>query len=145
LPKLSIRPFQASDALEVSHMLESTEELRVCGLTYSEKAVQNWHVTRAEDIILIAEVEGKVVGFISSKLNDPEPQCAYIDSMAVKPEYRGRKFGQKLLNQCISLLKARGVFFVHLHVRSDFPRSINFWEKNNFKGKQNMLWMYKEI
>jgi len=145
LPKFNIRQFQASDALEVYHILESTEELHACGLTYSEKAVRNWHFTRAQDIILIAEIEGKVVGFISSKLNDPEPQCAYIDSMAVKPEYRGRKIGQKLLNQFISLLKEQGVVFIHLFVRSDFPRSINFWEKNNFKGKQNMLWMYKEI
>jgi len=145
LPEFSIRQLRASDALEVYHILETTEELHVCGLTYSEKAVRNWHVTRAEDIILIAEIEGKVLGFISSKLNDPEPQCACIDNIAVKPEYRGRRIGQRLLNQCISLLKARGVFFIHLLVGSDFPRSINFWEKNNFKGKQNMLWMYKEI
>ena len=97
MPKFSIRQFRASDALEVYHILESTEELHACGLTYSEKAVRNWHFTRAQDIILIAEIEGKVVGFI------------------------------------------------HLFVRLDFPRSVNFWEKNNFKGKQNMLWMYKEI
>ena len=145
MQKFTIRQFQASDALEVYDMLESTEELHVCGFTYSQKAVRNWHVTRAEDIILIVEVEGEVVGFISSKLNDPEPGSAYIDCIAVKPNYRGRKIGQKLLNQCISLLKARGVFFVALEVKSNFPRSINFWEKNNFKGKQNMLWLYKEI
>ena len=43
-------------------MLKDTDELHVGGLTYSEKAVQNWHVTRAKDVISMAEVEGKVVG-----------------------------------------------------------------------------------
>jgi len=70
--KIGIRPFQASDATEVYTMLKNTEELHVGGLTYSEKAVQGWHVTRSKDVIVTAEVEGTVVGFIAAKLNDPE-------------------------------------------------------------------------
>lgn len=126
-------------------MLKGAEELHVGGLTYSEKAVQGWHVTRAQDVILIAEVKEAVVGFIAAKLDDPEPGAVYIDRLVVKPEYRGRGIGQKLLKQCISSLKTCGVFFAHLHARSDFPLTVKFWEKNNFKGKQQLLWMYKEI
>jgi len=145
LLKISIRPFHESDAMEVYNMLKGTEELQVGGLTYSEKAVQGWHVTRVQDTILIAETEAAIVGFIAEKLNDPELGAAYIDCLVVKSECRGRGIGQQLLKQCISSLKASGAFFVHLHVRSDFPRAVNFWEKNNFKGKQPMLWMYNEI
>jgi hypothetical protein len=77
--KISVRPFDEKDAVEVCTMLNDTEELHVGGLTYSERAVRNWHVTRAQDVILIAEVKGEIVGFITSKLNDPEPGAAYID------------------------------------------------------------------
>ncbi len=126
-------------------MLENTDELRVGGLTYSEKAVQNWHVTRAKDVILMAEIGEEVVGFMASKLNDPEPGAAYIDCLVVKREYRGRGIGHQLLEQSMLFLKARGVFFVNLHVRPDFPRAVNFWEKSDFKGKQPMLWMCKQI
>jgi len=145
LLEIKIRPFHESDAREVYAMLESTEEVHVAGLTYSEKAVRGWNVTRARDVILVAEVNGPVVGFIASKFGDPELGGAYIDCLIVKPKYRGKGIGQHLLEQCISSLKDRGVVFVHLHVRSDFPRTVNFWEKNGFEGKEPLLWMYKEI
>lgn len=140
-----IRPFREGDSKEVYAILKTTDEVHVAGLTYSEKAVQEWHRTRAQDIIFVAEVNGKVTGFVATKLGDPEPSGAYIDSIIVKPEYRGRGIGQQLLERCISSLKDRGVSFLHLHVRSDFPLSVNFWEKNGFKGKEPLLWMYKEI
>lgn len=143
--KISIRPFHESDAKEVYTMLESTEEVHVAGMTYSEKAVQGWNVTRAQDVILVAEVNGLVAGFIATKFGDPEPGGAYIDCLIVKPRYRGRGIGQQLLEQCISSLKDRGIVFIHLHARSDFPRAVHFWEKNSFKGKEQLLWMYKEI
>ena len=145
MPEINIRPYLESDAKEVYAMLKSTEEVHVSGLTYSEKAVQDWRATRVQDVILVAEVHGMIVGFIASRFNDPEPGCAYIDCLVVKPEYRGIKIGQQLLERCISSLKERGVVFIHLHVRSDFPRTVNFWEKNGFKGKEPLLWMYKEI
>ena len=96
-------------------------------------------------MLLVAEAAETLVGFISAKLNDPEPGAAYIDCVVVKPAYRGRGVGKQLLERCMSSLKARGVFFVNLHVRQDFPRAVNFWGMNGFKGKQHLLWMYKEI
>lgn len=91
--RIGIRPFNRNDANEVYSMLKDTEELHVGGLTYSEKAVQNWHVTRAQDVILMAKVKEEIVGFISAKLNDPELGAAYIDCLVVKPEHRGRGIG----------------------------------------------------
>lgn len=140
-----MRSYSQSDANDVYNMLQNTEELHVDGLTYSEKAVQNWHVTRAEDVLLVAEAAGTLVGFITAKLNDPESGAAYIDCVVVKPEYRGRGIGKQLLEQCISSLRTRGIFFVNLHVRQDFPRAVDFWNKNGFEGKQRLLWMYKKI
>jgi len=54
--------FLQSDADHVYTMLRNTEELHVGGLTYSERAVQNWHATRSEDVLLIAEVDETRVG-----------------------------------------------------------------------------------
>ncbi len=140
-----IRRYSQSDANNVYAILQSTEELHVGGLTYSEKAVQSWHITRAEDVLLVAQAAEAIVGLIAAKLNDPEPGAAYIDCIVVKPEYRGRWIGKQLLERCISSLKAHGVFFVNLHVSQNFPRAVNFWDENGFKGKQRMLWMYREI
>ena len=57
-------------------MLKTTDEVHVAGLTYSEKAVQGWHKTRAQDVILAAEVNGTVTGIIAAKFDDPEPSDA---------------------------------------------------------------------
>jgi len=54
-------------------MLKTTDEVHVAGLTYSEKAVQGWHKTRAQDVILVAEVNGTVTGFVAAKFGDPKP------------------------------------------------------------------------
>jgi ribosomal protein S18 acetylase RimI-like enzyme len=143
--KAHIRPFLESDANEVYAMLQNTEELHVGGLTYSEKSVQNWHVTRSCDVILVADIDRTTVGFVAAKLNDPEHGSAYIDCLVVKPEHRRKGVGQQLVDQCMSSLKERGVFFVYLHVRQDFPQTITFWDKNGFKGKQPLIWMCKEI
>jgi len=132
-----MRAFYEGDAKEVHAVLESTEEVHVAGLTYSEKAVQGWKATRAQDVILVAEVSGVIIGLIAARIGDPEADGAYIDCLIVKPEYRGRGIGQRLLERCISLLKERRVRFVHLHVTSDFPRAVHFWEKNGFRGKRN--------
>ena len=142
---MKIRAYRKEDASTVYKIIEETEELHVCGLHYSEKAVQNWHIDRKDDIILVAEEENKIVGFILAILNQPEPNCAIIENLAVIPEYRGKKIGSQLLNECLKLLKLRGVSFVSISVKAHLARSINFWQKHGFKGKEHMLWMHKEI
>jgi GNAT superfamily N-acetyltransferase len=132
--KAKIRPFRKGDAREVYAMLKGTDELHVGGLTYSEKSVQSWYVTRARDLILIAEVKKEIAGFIASKLNDPEAGAAYIDCLIVKPKFREKGIGRQLLEQSISLLKARGTFFVNLHVRADFPRQFIFGRRMISEG-----------
>ncbi len=66
MPEISIRPFHENDAKEVYAMLKSTAEVHVAGLTYSEKGVEGWSATRAQDVILVAEVNRAIVGFIAS-------------------------------------------------------------------------------
>jgi len=142
---LKIRAYRKEDASMVYKIIEETEELHVCGLHNSEKAVQSWHIDRADDIILVAEENNKIVGFILAMLNQPEPGCAVLDYLAVTPECRGRRIGSQLLQKCFRILQDRRVSFVCLSVKADLKRSINFWEKHGFKGKEHMLWMYKEI
>jgi hypothetical protein len=69
-------------------IIEETEELHVCGLHYSERAVQNWHTERKDDMTLVAEEKNKIVGFILAILNEPESDCAIIDNLAMYWMYK---------------------------------------------------------
>jgi ribosomal protein S18 acetylase RimI-like enzyme len=145
MARLSIRPFGQRDARAVFHLFETTEELQVCGLSASLAAVERWHITRTRDVILVAERDGTIVGFIAAQIDHPEPGCAYIESVAVTPEHRGQTIGQQLVDRCTVILRAKGVHFLNLHVRTDAFQAIRFWERNGFTGKAPMLWMYKPL
>ena len=82
-------------------LLNSTEELHVGGLTYSESAVQGWHVTRAEDVLLIAEVEEVTTGFVAARLNDPESGAAYIDCLVVRAQAVFDSFFEQLCSHML--------------------------------------------
>ena len=94
--KVRVRSFSQSDAHEVYTVLHNTEELHVGGLTYSESVVQGWHVIRAEDVLLIAEVEEVTTGFAATRLNDPESRAAYIDCLVVRAQAVFNSFFERL-------------------------------------------------
>ncbi len=56
---------------------------------------------REPEGIFVAEVEGKVVGYIST-WHDPEASIGYIPNMAFVPECRGQGMGRKLLEYALN-------------------------------------------
>ena len=50
-----------------------------------------------------------------------------------------------LVDRCTALLRAKGIHFLNLHLRTDAPRAIRFWESNGFTGKAPMLRMNKPL
>ncbi|QDT93473.1 GNAT family N-acetyltransferase [Gimesia algae] len=55
---------------------------------------------REPEGIFIAEVDGKIAGYIST-WHDPEAGIGYIPNMAVASEYRGQGMGRKLLEHAL--------------------------------------------
>jgi ribosomal protein S18 acetylase RimI-like enzyme len=56
----------------------------------------------------------------------------YLYHMAVKPDYRGRNIGAKLVNAAVSALKKEGVPKVHCLVKRDNLIAQQFWEACGF-------------
>lgn len=91
--------------------------------------------------ILVAEDDGVPVGFIASrsyifpfKLNGSD-RYAIITDLYVLPEYRGRGIGRKLLEECISRLKAKGYSRVRLSVWVENSRAIKLYDSLGFKPR----------
>ena len=71
--------------------------------------IQNY-ISEKDKIILVAEVDSKVVGMISlvflPRLNRNKPE-AWIPEFIVDKEYRNKGIGRELLKECIRIAKGR--------------------------------------
>ncbi|MEM2739991.1 MAG: GNAT family N-acetyltransferase [Candidatus Bathyarchaeia archaeon] len=150
-----IRPLRSVD--EVGKLVElwvklmDDREASDLRFILDEDARKRWieYMVRAylEDpgSILVAEDSGIPVGFIASrsysfpfKLQRPD-RYAVITDLYVLPEYRGRGMGRRLLEECISRLKARGYSRVRLSVWVGNRRAIKLYGSVGFKPKMIVM------
>ena len=64
-------------------------------------------------IILVAESGGKMIGFCTGTLDEPT-RWAYIDIIGVDPALQGKGAGRRLLRAMMKLLEERGARHLHL-------------------------------
>lgn len=81
-----------------------------------------WH-------LLVAELDGKIIGYISFMIIYPE--CDLVN-IAVLPEFRGKGVGQALLHQLIMIADSEELTYIHLEVRRSNTSAINLYTKNGF-------------
>ncbi len=80
-------------------------------------------------IVLVAEYDGKVVGFlIAYKYYNK----IYIDSLAIDPDYRGLGIGTKLLNGLEDLVRGKNKKKIYLSVKKDNYNALGFYLKNGY-------------
>ena len=66
------------------------------------------HLERSPETMLIAEVEGKVVGFLTYRLDNVKV-IGEIGNNAVAPEYQNHGIGTKLCQEALEIFKAAGM------------------------------------
>ncbi len=87
-------------------------------------------------ISLAAEEDGALAGFLLASLyygefGLPEP-AAVLDTLAVDPERRGRKFGKALVRQLVTNLRALGIERVRTEVAWDQLELMGFLAHQGF-------------
>lgn len=81
-----------------------------------EEAWEDLSVTVREGVALIAEEEGRALGFIFCVLGDRGRQTAHVTDIYVRPEARGRGIGRALLAELVEPARATGLGHVSLEV-----------------------------
>jgi ribosomal protein S18 acetylase RimI-like enzyme len=103
-----------------------------------------------DDVGLVAEQDGKVVGAAWTRLIDGS---GYIDDetpeliVAVLPEYRGKGIGTKMLKYLPEVLVGKGFKRMSLAVRKD-NRAVRLFERLDFKAERetdDTLVMVREL
>ncbi len=81
--------------------------------------------------ILVADIGGKVVGYIA--VMDLDKETSKIVSFAVKKEFRGRGIGKRLLTSAIERCRENGKNRILLEVRVSNYVAQNLYKKMGFR------------
>ena len=105
------------------------------------------HAQRDEDICLVAELDGKIVGFMISyilTLGFGIEKSAWIATLGVKPEYMGQDIGKNLASKIFEYYKTEGIENVYTSVRWDSPDLLSFFKTMGF-DRSNFINLHKRI
>ena len=96
-----------------------------------------------ENILLVAEVKGQIVGFVYAKIMS-KTWCL-LDSLAIKKQYQNQGIGTQLLEETYKILKKNKVTYIQILEQINKKKTRLFWKKQGFKEKQAFIWADKNL
>ena len=120
---ITIRPYTESDAPFIAAL-----EAECFHDPWSQKAVEE--AAEYGTLFLLAECEGKVVGYAGVK---PVLDEGYISNVAVTEKMRGKGVGSLIMKELSALAKQIGLKTVSLEVRPSNLAAISLYEKFGYK------------
>jgi ribosomal protein S18 acetylase RimI-like enzyme len=99
------------------------------GISYS-KTMLRYFLTLPSADCIVAEVDGKLAGFI---LTEENPPLAHVITLDTGSDYRRRGIGTLLLEQSERDLAQRGVRHILLETAVDNEAAIAFWQSRGYR------------
>jgi len=94
-------------------------------------------VSRRDDILLAARLDGKTVGYLRAEIQSAGD--GYLDFVGVDPQHRGSGLGRALVARSIVELAAQGVNSVSLTVREDNVAARALYAHLGFEGDRVLI------
>ncbi len=104
-------------------------------------------VKRRENASYVAEIKGKVVGFMISYItygNFGADRCAWIARFGVNPKWMGQGIGKKLAEEILKVYEKKGVTEIFTSVRWDATDILSFFKALGFE-RSNFINLWKKI
>ncbi|MHA7966308.1 GNAT family N-acetyltransferase [Paenibacillus sp. CAU 1782] len=90
------------------------------------------YLDRNKGLSYVYEVESSIVGTI---LCGHDGRRGFIYHVAVKPEFRHKKIGQRLVDLCLSKLRDEGIDKCHIFVLDDNEGGNYFWSRSGWEKR----------
>jgi ribosomal protein S18 acetylase RimI-like enzyme len=102
---------------------------------------------RSEDASFVAEIEGKVVGYIITSIFSGLfgiKRSAWLSLIGVHPRYMGRRIGERLAEEGFRFCKEQGIKDIYTSVRWDSTDLLSFFktlgfDRSNFINLRKIL------
>ena len=144
MDNVEIRRLKKEDAKEISRIYAA---ITMKPVNEDFKRVVEDHSTRDNEACFVAEIQGKVVGFMISYILTAgfgEAKSAWIAILGVDPHFMGQGIGATLATEIFSFYKAEGIENVYTSVRWDSTDMLSFFKTLGF-DRSNFINLRKII
>lgn len=139
-----IRKLKAGDAEDISKIYAAITQTPVKDDFIHIIAEQ---VNRKEDASFVAELDGRVVGYMISIVISGGfgiMKSTWIANMGVNPKFMGQGIGENLANRIFEFSSEKGIKYIYTSVRWDSPDLLSFFktlgfDRSNFINLRKML------
>ena len=146
---ITIRIAESSDVSEIQRLYQQLDRHHADILPMvfqpvdsdvrADDVILNW-INRDDAVYLLAEMSGKVIGFLHLKRaahpNFPvfrKHEYARIEDAIIDKSYRGRGIGKMLLNAAVKWVKDQGIKHIQLLVWQENAAAVEFYLNQGFK------------
>ena len=139
-----IRRMKTADAEAIGKIDEAIEK-KPSLLDFKQILVDE--VKMREDASYVAEIKGKVVGFMISYIaygSFGADRCAWIARFGVEPKRMGQGIGKRLAEEIFKVYKEKGITEVFTSVRWDATDILSFFKTLGFE-RSNFINLFKKI
>ena len=144
MEKLRLRRLEAQDVTEISQILKAITEKQ--GTKDYQRAVEE-EVKRDDRVSFVAELNGKVVGFIITYILYGAfgvEKSAWIGLFGVDPKYMGRGVGERMAHHVFDSLKKMGIKNIFSSVGWDSTDLLSFFKSLGF-DRSNFINLEKTL
>lgn len=132
MENIRIRELESADADDIADIYASIVRKTV---DVDFKALIEKHARSESDICFVAELDGRVIGFMISYIltfGFGIEKSAWIATLGVDPEYMGQGIGERLAREIFMLYKKEGIERVYTSVRWDSTDLLSFFKTLGF-------------
>jgi ribosomal protein S18 acetylase RimI-like enzyme len=134
----------ARDIVQVAAIGNAASELQASAtdVFWSQEILERW--AQSDDITLVAEADGVVVGFQLTQLHEPT-RAGYLSDIAVHLDWRRRGIGKLLIEGALDRMRARGAEYVYGLTKLENEKIHTLLEKHDFTRGNAFYWFEKHI
>ena len=144
LENLQIRKIKAEDASDIGSIQAAITK---SSTNIDFRQIIEEQVRKDEDASFVAEIGGKVVGYMISYIvfgGCGLEKGAWIVTLGVDPKFMGRGIGKKLAEEILVVYREKGVTDIYTSVRWDSVDLLSFFKTLGF-DRSNFINLRKEL
>ncbi|HDG97881.1 MAG: GNAT family N-acetyltransferase [Deltaproteobacteria bacterium] len=132
LVNLVIRNIRPEDAQQIGKIQSSITK---SGPQIDFEYIIEKRLKGSDDVSFVAEIDGKVVGYMISYLvygGFGLEKTAWIATLGVDPKYMGQGIGRRLAKEILEAYRKKGIHYIFTSVRWDSADLLSFFKTLGF-------------